>query len=72
MKEPAAVGVPEMIPLVRLKPSGSEEPATAAQVDVYGAVPPEAVNVKPLPFGPYATETAPLGGAPELTVRGAA
>ena len=40
--EPAVVGVPEMVPFApRLSPAGSDPPASD---QVYGGVPPEALN----------------------------
>ena len=39
--DPAVEGVPEMVPLVRLKPAGSDPPVND---QVYGGVPPEAVR----------------------------
>jgi hypothetical protein len=50
---------------LRTKPGGKADPATAVQLHVYGAVPPDATSRNPL-LPPYGTLTVPVGGAPEV------
>lgn len=62
---PAAVGVPEMIPVfaARLSPAGS---CPVVTLQVYGEVPPAAARVTV-----YAVLTTPWGNAVEVIARGA-
>jgi len=63
----AALGVPEIIPLVTVRPGGKVDPVAAAQLQLYGAEPPEAASANPAPA--YTAPTVPEGGVPEVMVR---